>query len=139
LGPTGICKSTAVAARLWQLRDTRHQCKSVAWAYEPDLIAACREHRLGAGAVELVDRAINAHVLVLDDVGKSVAADAPELIERILDERYRLEVTDRGHRYALAVTSGRSESWIINRYGEAAWRRMTVPGEVVDLLGGSNR
>ncbi|HEY3494814.1 MAG TPA: hypothetical protein VGK73_09020 [Polyangiaceae bacterium] len=104
----------------------------VLWASAPALSMARRRHALGKGEPRLVDRAMRAKLLVLDDVGREPGQD--NVVPEVLWERF-----DRNGLSTIA-TSGDSEAKLSDRYGAALIRRIhEIDGEqgfVVDLFPG---
>lgn len=134
LGPTGCGKTSALVARLHELhddaradaekrgRDARRPVR-FAWCTESDLVAARRGHRLGDGEAPLVRRAMEAPVLIVDEVGP--VRDVNVLFE-VLDRRYA-----RG--LVTVATSGKTPAQLVASHGDACLRRMVEGGTVVDV------
>lgn len=142
-GPTGIGKSVTGAAivrrcatneRLEQLGKPLPPCHSweverghsdrFAWVRAFDLPNARLAHGLGSGEAPLVDTAMRAHFLVLDDLGwESKRASADDVLVEVIATRY-----DAG-RVTYATTGLRLDDFQ-NRYGAAIVRRLTEAGRV---------
>jgi DNA replication protein DnaC len=85
-------------------------------------VRARKIHPLGEEEPEEVTRAMRASLLVLDDLG---AEPLDTVIFEVLDQRY-----SRG--LPTIVTSGLTPSAIRERYGDAAWRRLSERGVVLE-------
>lgn len=114
IGPSGCGKSTAatVALRDWILRQP--PARIGYWYRVADLEAARRNHRLGAGEAPDVERAIEAHALVLDDLGWE---RDQQVVRDVLAER-----ADKCR--PTLVTSGLRAQELMTRYGDAILRRI---------------
>lgn len=148
LGPTGAGKTSSLVAQLHRLRagaeaavaartelhrgspDDQPPCPLVdyAWTTEAQLVAARRGHRLGAGEAPLVERAMSAPLLVLDEITGS----APALVMEIADARYAAQLPTWS-------TAGMPARQLATRVGAACLRRLVEGGRVVDLHDGAGR
>lgn len=125
-GPTRIGKTSAAAALVrrlvakaakdgglnWEL------AKWIRWEHAATLATARKRHALGEQESPEVERAMRAPLLVLDDLGWDRDAD---VVEEVLDARYQRTVPT-------VVTSGRSPDELLERYGDAVYRRMFEAG-----------
>src|SRR5690606_37540086 len=124
LGPTGSGKSSTAAAIVDRLvREAADKsmaersldpfwfARRIRWAKTYSLVRARREHPLGEGEAPLVKGAIDASLLILDDLGNE---PADPVIFEVLDARYDCSAPT-------LVTSGLRQPEIRSRYGEAAW------------------
>jgi DNA replication protein DnaC len=122
LGPAGVGKSTfAVCALMHEVRD-RDLDGHFVDAYE--LAIARQLHQLGSEA-PLVERALEASVLVLDDLGA----------ERVIPSSPVAEVLHRRHAAmrTTIVTAGFSLEQLEQRYGAGIFRRLTEDAEVIEM------
>jgi DNA replication protein DnaC len=138
LGPTGCGKSTTAVAILWRLADDAFRAclekrsgreldvtGCAFWIAAYELVRARKEHPLGHGEAPTIERARDASILVLDDLGN----EPPDtVIFELLDVRYL-----RGS--PVIVTSGLDPSSIRERYGDALWRRIAERGTVLEGRG----
>lgn len=152
LGPTGSGKSivAALVARKRMLSEARRSYDTVEsemakraewhtgkriytfgveWRSASQLSRIRRSHPLGKGEAPEIERAFEARLLVIDDLGWEPAQDP--VCADVLSERY-----DRG--LPTIVTSGMTESELTGRYGAALVRRITETagkdGLMVDLF-----
>lgn len=132
VGASGVGKTTAAAVACHRLLseafatlDTKAPILEATWLSAPTFARARRETRLGASN-HLLDQAIRASLLVIDEVGGE-GGDASWLNE-LADERYRaLRPT--------VTTSGFGVAALEQRYGAGAVRRLVEPlGVVLDLF-----
>lgn len=121
LGTTGSGKSASVARALRRLvRAAASESDSVLgvmWTSAADLAHARRRHRIGSGEAPLIEAAIEAPILVVDELGVEPASEA---IFELYDARYRRAVPT-------LTTSGMSREQLVARYGDGLVRRMTAP------------
>ena len=91
-GTTGAGKSTLAAATLRALLAGPRKHATVLWTDARDLARARRQHKLGRGEPPEIVAAIDADLLVIDEIGKETGIrDAnPEDVVMVLDERYRV-------------------------------------------------
>lgn len=132
LGATGVGKTSSLVARVHQVaaNDLDAIQRTAAdrrpprfrWTTEVELVAARRQHPYGRGEAPAVDAIMRTPLAIIDDVG---FGGQPGLMMEILDRRYH-------HRRPTVVTSGLTRIEWIERYGAAAWRRLTESGTVVD-------
>lgn len=146
LGPTGVGKTSAAVALAHRLADeaeraalgdavsaeSRAHVELVGrahWTTAWEIVRAQREQRLGAGESGLIQDAVHASILFLDELGPEPNAQG-ELLFDIIDRR-----VTRGR--PTIVTSGRTREELVQRYGAALLRRLmaTGLGAVVDLHG----
>lgn len=138
LGPTGVGKSVTgvlAARRLITSALENGRKHGVIWVRAFDLPNARLQQRFGEGEAELVQRAFDAQVLVLDDMGwESKRAGADDVVAEVIAVRY-----DRG--LPSYVTSGLTQEQFTTRYGDAVVRRVVEcgggRGKLVDLWGGT--
>lgn len=145
LGPTGIGKSVAGVAWLRRLIGMRaenylprsmgklpmSQYPRLVYVRAFDLPNARLAAKFGTGEADLVERAIAADFLVLDDIGwESRRAGADDVVPEVIAARY-----DAG-RVTYATTGLRLEQFTA-RYGDAVVRKLTeasgLPGKMIDL------
>lgn len=132
-GPSGCGKTTACVAKVRLILDTardkdvpRDKFKFAArmrFVVAADLAIARRQWSLGNGEAPEVKDAIDASLLVLDEVGYESTADTA--IPETIDARYR-----RG--LPTIVTTGLRFEAVEKRYGEATTRKLLGRGKVVD-------
>jgi DNA replication protein DnaC len=101
---------------LWTLRD-------LVWTTGFELAKARRENSLGDGEARLVERAMSCKFLVLDECGFEVLHDT--VFQEIMNSRYVAELPT-------IVTSGLRPEAFAKRYGDAAFRRLTERGTVLE-------
>lgn len=126
LGPSGAGKTTGAAylvrrlcARASTLGGSEFgKAQLIRWQSCRDLSQLVREHPLGQGMPDAVQRCQNARLLILDDVG---AADDKGALERILNTRYERS-------WPTVTTSGLSSRELVTTFGEALVRRMLQRG-----------
>lgn len=136
LGPSGAGKTTGAAylVRLLCARAAHHggetfeKAKLIRWQSCRDLSQLVREHPLGQGMPDAVQRCQNARLLVLDDIG---VTDDKGALERILNTRYE-------RAWPTITTSGLTSRELVSACGEALVRRMLSRGgkngRIVDLF-----
>lgn len=90
------------------------------WAEAADLARARRNHRLGDGEAPLIEDALSASLLVVDDLGAE-RGDADGGLADVLWERHQRE-------RPCVWTTGLSSAQITERYGSGFLRRLTEPG-----------
>jgi hypothetical protein len=126
LGPSGAGKTTGAAylvrrvcARAAALGGVEFgKAQLIRWQSCRDLSQLVREHPLGQGVPDAVQRCQNARLLVLDDVGGN---DDKGALERILNTRYE-------RCWPTVTTSGLSSHELVDAFGEALVRRMLQRG-----------
>jgi hypothetical protein len=136
LGPSGAGKTTG-AAYLVRLLCARaavaggadlERAQLIRWQSCRELSQLVREHPLGQGMPDAVQRCQNARLLVLDDIG---AGDDRGALERILNTRYE-------RAWPTVTTSGLTSRDLVVTFGEALVRRMLQRGgqngQIVDLF-----
>lgn len=126
IGPAGSGKTTLLAARLRMLavesvtalpRDDDRPVRRV-FCDARALVRARLEHQLGAGEAPLVERALDADLLVIDELGAETARGTAEnVIAEILHHRHAQEL-----RTLVATPFGRSE--LEAKYGAGVDRRL---------------
>jgi DNA replication protein DnaC len=130
LGPSKIGKSTtaALALRRALLLPRTGRNLSPKWFYARALAQVARQWPLGEGTCPEVNRASNAGLLIIDDLG--LERDAAELVD-VVHSRYECGLVTW-------TTSGLSMSELKDRYGEALVRRLIEgreqPGRVVTVF-----
>jgi hypothetical protein len=136
LGPSGAGKTTGAAylVRLLCARAAQHggetfeKAKLIRWQSCRELSQLVREHPLGQGMPDAVQRCQNARLLVLDDIGST---DDKGALERILNTRYE-------RAWPTITTSGLTSRELVSACGEALVRRMLSRGgkngRIVDLF-----
>lgn len=96
------------------------------WTTAHALANARRQHGLGEGEAEPIERALGASLLVIDELGFEPQHDSA--LFEIVDHHYI-----RGN--SIVVTSGLRPAEIASRYGDAFWRRIAERGTVVQEWG----
>jgi IstB-like ATP binding protein len=122
LGASGVGKTSGLAYLVRRLcaraaavgGEEFERAKLTRWQSCRDLSEAMREHPLGQGTPEAVQRCQNARLLVLDDVGSE---DNKPALERILNTRYE-------RCWPTITTSGLTSRELTQVFGEALVRRM---------------
>lgn len=141
-GPTGLGKSVAGIAAVRRIHgisradmnalwDVDARSHSVGWVRAFDMANARLSHGLGKGESPLVQEAIDADFLVMDDIGwESKRAGADDVVVEVIAARY-----DAGR--ITYATTGLNYEQIESRYGEAVIRRLCqsrgLPGRVLNL------
>lgn len=132
IGPSGAGKTTFVAESVLRYVErpdaTAGELRGLlAWTTGHALAAARREAPLGRRA-PLIDRCVDARVLVIDELGQEPLSEVPF---EIVDLRYAAG-------RSTVVTSGLPSTEFRARYGDAMWRRLTQDGvgANLDLHGG---
>lgn len=137
-GPTGCGKSTLTAAMLRRIAATEvastlagpvgaepslllRQLAGLVWVDGFTLVKARKEHPLGRGEAGLIERAFEAPILVLDELGFEPLS---EVVFEVADRRYRDGAIT-------IVTTGQTPAGFAARYGDACWRRFAERGAVV--------
>ncbi len=132
VGGAGKGKSTLAAAmlatRVRQTLQGRRSREAVLWTGAIDLALARSQHRLGEGEAELVERAMRADVLVVDDLGAEPTRDA-DVVIAILHRRHDAELTTW-------VTSGLTAAQLRARYGGGVERRLVEGATVIQCGAG---
>ena len=139
IGPTGVGKSAcahAIAQRIlaaamatplgvdWDKQIARRVASGMRWVGGSKLALARKQSRLGDGEAYEVKEAIDATLLIVEELGyEQVVGDG--VIFDVINARYERK------RHTI-VTSGRSEAELVERYGAALMRRLREPGTVVD-------
>lgn len=127
LGASGVGKSLTAAAAFGE-RVARFGPQS-RWLATVDLAEAAETMRLGAPPPALLQAAVDAPLLILDDLG---AEDRTEPVaaklRRLLWRRH-----DGDGARATVVTSGLSADQISSRYGDAMARRLLEEGAAVAI------
>jgi DNA replication protein DnaC len=137
LGPSGVGKTTAVCARVRGIIDSAIRgvrdpesfawAEGIRWVEAPALAKASRNHALGRGDAPEIGVAINATLLVLDELGYEQARD--RTIADVIEQRY--------NRQLLTIsTSGRTRAEMAQQYGDAVFRKLIATGQVIDCHGG---
>jgi DNA replication protein DnaC len=140
LGPSGLGKTTALAAMAHRLIDVAVantlgtpgalesrellNARRMAWLTGQKLVTARRFHPLGEGEAPLVAGAMAASLLLLDELGAESREPDPIVFE-VIDTRYATGLPT-------IVTSGLPSEQFIARYGDALWRRLTERGTKVE-------
>jgi ribosomal protein L32 len=135
--PTGRGKTSSWVAWLWRMQDEaiarvmagepERYCPWC-WATGHDLVKARKQHGLGDGEATLVELALEAYVLVLDELGfePGVGDKGDPIIFEIINARYAAE-------RRTIVTTGLSVADFKLRYGVATFRRLIEPGAFVEI------
>jgi len=134
LGPSGCGKTLAIAALAHRLvaaaraHLTEPEAQWIAgalWTTAHELVRARRQHPLGEGEAPAIERAMEAIVLFIDELG---CEPASEVIFELVDHRY-------SRRLPTIVTSGPTLAAFASRYGDALVRRLaeTGVGTIVDV------
>lgn len=133
-GPTGCGKTTASVARIRKLvesaeqtcppEDFRFAC-GVRFAAAADLATARKQHPLGSGEPIEIEAAIDATLLILDEVGFESQQDTA--IPELADIRYRKARTT-------ITTTGLTPAEMIARYGEATVRKLVGSGKLISAF-----
>jgi DNA replication protein DnaC len=134
LGGTGAGKTTLGTAVFRHLADRvlapgateadEEFVRGMVWMPGVELARARRETPLGK-PITKVERALNATVLMLDDLGQEAPCDKDDLVY-VLTERQR-------HRRPTLVTYGFSLGSLAERYGAHLERRLTERAHLLDL------
>jgi DNA replication protein DnaC len=140
LGPTGIGKSAcehAIAHALlvaamatpvgaeWDYDSARNVGARLRWYAASKLALARKQWKLGDGEADAIVDASDASILLLDELGyEPVIGDGA--IFDVVNARYEKELPT-------IVTSGRTETELVDRYGAAFVRRLLEPGRVVSV------
>lgn len=132
-GPSGCGKTTGAVARARVILDNaikqadpetfRFAC-GIRFASALDLATARKQWQLGNGEPPEIEEAIDASLLILDELGFEPQADTA--IPELADLRYRknrLTIT----------TSGLSEAELVSRYGEATIRKLIAQGRILEV------
>jgi DNA replication protein DnaC len=138
LGPSGCGKTLATNALLFRLAATARGDRSgqaveglarSLWTTAHELTRARREHQLGRGEAQLVDRARYASVLFLDEIGFE---PSDTIIFDLIDWRY-------AKRRPTIATSGLRRADFALKYGDAMFRRLIGEGSgtLIDVHGGA--
>jgi DNA replication protein DnaC len=150
-GPTGCGKTTAITHRAWRLGEGRLEAflatptdlaarrafleiAGLMYVKASALARAMSEHRLGSGAEpELVKRAVESRVLVIDELGPEEPRHSGAMFD-IVDRRSE-------ERLSTVVTSGQTIEALVTRYGTGLIKRLSAKGigRLVDLHGTGDR
>lgn len=84
-----------------------------------DLATARKEHRLGAGEPPLLEAAVDARLLILDELGYLEARHDITAIQEVIDARYRAA-------RPTIYTSGATKAQLAEVYGHATVRRIEL-------------
>jgi DNA replication protein DnaC len=131
-GGAGAGKTTLAAAILHDVCDRALAGDRAAgelawtaiWAAAPSLARARREHRLGGGEAPEVRRALEASLLVVDDLGTE-REDRDGALAEVVYERHAREAPT-------VITTGASYKTLVGRYGDGIARRLTEqPGSAI--------
>lgn len=137
-GPTGCGKSTLALAMLRRIATEALELalqakvgspptpllktlRGLVWTDGFAIAKARKQTALGIGEAPLIARALQAPVLVLDEVGFEPLS---EVIFEIVDERYREGLIT-------IMTTGQKPAAFAARYGDACWRRFAELGAVI--------
>ena len=133
-GPTGCGKTTASVARIRKLlaqaeqpcspEDFRFAC-GIRFAGAADLATARKQHPLGSGEPFVIEEAIDASLLILDELGYESQQDTA--IPELADIRYR-----KGR--LTITTTGLRPAEMVARYGEATVRKLIGQGKIVSAF-----
>ena len=124
LGPTGAGKSSLAAAMMLHAIDaTKYGC-TCRWVSAQGVVAAMTEHEYGDGPPPLVARALRAKLLVVDDIGSERSNGTNQGLHQIVWERYNNGLTT-------VYTSGFSPAKLLERYGDAFYRRLHDNGRII--------
>jgi hypothetical protein len=126
LGPSGRGKTTGASYLVRRLCARAaatggvefEKAQLIRWQSCRELSQLVREHPLGQGMPDAVQRCQNARLLVLDDIG---ASDDRGALERILNTRYE-------RAWPTVTTSGLSSRDLVSAFGEALVRRLLQRG-----------
>lgn len=131
IGPSGSGKSSVMSAMVQNREKLELERKSfrgpLLWVSALDLERARAEHRLGDGEAMLVTRAINAGLLVIDDLGAE-SPRAADVIAHVIHTRHDDEA-------ATWVTTGLSAADIASRYSGGVERRLYEGAAIVQCGG----
>lgn len=140
-GPSGCGKTTAVLAALRRLGDEAIQLERERrrWDHGPELLwlseakwttghaiaKARRQHGLGEGEAPLIAAALNASLLVIDEIGYEPLG---EVLFEVMDARYAQHLPT-------LITSGLTAAGFRDRYGDAFFRRLADKrvGSVIEV------
>jgi len=130
-GPIGAGKTTLLAAMTSARQKAeairRTMRRRIVWTSAIALERARAEHRLGAGEAELVDDAIEAGLLCIDDLGAE-AARASDVISTVVHARHDAE-------RPLWISTGLSAAEIGARYSAGVERRLFERAILIDCGG----
>lgn len=134
-GPTGIGKTSIAVAMLHRLHDRaverdasdaeQRLASGARFITGHELVAAKRAHPLGRGLAPIVAEAVDATVLLLDELGFEPQDEATFFV---VDERYR-----KGR--PTIVTTGLDLAGLCAKYGDAWVRRILDLGELFEEKG----
>jgi DNA replication protein DnaC len=140
LGPTGRGKTSAALAAVKRIKATAesvaienptaelqrifglHQIAKMRWHSGSQIALARKQHALGKGEAELITDAIQASLLVIDEVGFEPLDGA---LFDVVDGRYMRQKPT-------VITSGLAPEAFKAKYGDALWRRLTERGAIVE-------
>lgn len=123
MGATGAGKTSLAAAMFADILERAVAGDAAAealaatamWTTATALAKARREHGLGLGDAPLVERAISASLLVIDDAGMEPTFDA---VTQVICDRYDAE-------RPTIVTTGYGRAKLTEKYGDGVFRRLT--------------
>lgn len=134
-GATGVGKTTIAVAMVHRLHDRalerdasegeQRLAIGARFITGHELVAAKRAHPLGRGIAPIVDQALDASVLLLDELGYEPQDEVTFLV---IDERYRWG-------RPTIVTTGLDLAGLCAKYGDAWVRRILDLGELVEEKG----
>lgn len=146
IGPSGAGKTSAIAMAIRRLRRNlidavlaqpdnlparkAHKEFGFRWTTASEIARALAQHRMGSGAEpELIDRAVETRILIIDELGPEPERYAGDIFD-IIDRRYVSQLPT-------LITSGHPMATLQARYGSAFFRRLTEPGvgTLVDTWG----
>lgn len=122
MGPAGVGKTSLAAAML----RARYVLRGGAIAFEPswELATARSRHALGAGEPDVVRRALDAEIFVLDDLGTEKANPSSAVDDIVFARHWGARAT--------WVTTSKSIEEIKERYGDGIARRVFEGAAIID-------
>lgn len=122
LGPSGAGKtSLAVAMVSRWMRSREHPRWAADFVSTVDAEHAARRHRLGDNEPRDIERALEADVLVFDDLGMEQSRWGIEAVIRIVSHRHDADAIT-------VATTGLDVAQLETRYGSGIARRLLEPG-----------